>query len=189
MALTNNDQLANRLGLLRSHGITRDSALMTEPIHGPWHYQQVDLGFNYRMTDIQAALGVSQMKRLEGYVIRRHQIAQKYNDLLADLPLTLPWQDPSSISAYHLYVIRLQLDRITLSHREVFEALRAREIMVNLHYIPVHTQPYYQEKGFNYGDYPSSETYYRESISIPIYPAMTDLEQIQTAKALREIVG
>jgi UDP-4-amino-4,6-dideoxy-N-acetyl-beta-L-altrosamine transaminase len=189
MALTNNDQLANRLALLRSHGITRDPALMTEPMHGPWHYQQVDLGFNYRMTDIQAALGVSQMKRLEGYVIRRHQIAQRYNHLLADLPLTLPWQDPSSISAYHLYVIRLQLDRIRVSHREVFEALRARGIMVNLHYIPVHTQPYYRGMGFNYGDYPCSEKYYSESISIPIYPAMTDLEQIQTANAIREIVG
>jgi UDP-4-amino-4,6-dideoxy-N-acetyl-beta-L-altrosamine transaminase len=188
MALTNNDQLANRLGLLRSHGVTRDPALMTQPMHGPWHYQQVDLGFNYRMTDIQAALGVSQMNRLEGYVIRRHQIAHRYNDLLAGLPLTLPWQDPNSISAYHLYVIRLQLDRITLSHREVFEALRAREIMVNLHYIPVHTQPYYQEKGFNYGDYPCSETHYKESISIPIYPAMSDLEQIQTTNAIREIV-
>lgn len=189
MALTNNDQLANRLALLRSHGITRDPALMTEHMHGSWHYQQVDLGFNYRMTDIQAALGVSQMKRLEGYVIRRHQIAQRYNDLLADLPLTLPWQDPSSISAYHLYVIRLQLDRIRVSHREVFEALRARGIMVNLHYIPVHTQPYYREMGFDYGDYPCSESYYRESISIPIYPAMTDLEQNQTANAIREIIG
>lgn len=189
MVLTNSDQLATRLGLLRSHGVTRDPTLMTQPTDGPWHYQQVDLGFNYRMTDIQAALGVSQMKRLEGYVIRRHQIAQRYNHLLADLPLTLPWQDPSSISAYHLYVIRLQLDRIRVSHREVFEALRARGIMVNLHYIPVHTQPYYRGMGFNYGDYPFSESYYRESISIPIYPAMTDLEQNQTANAIREIIG
>jgi UDP-4-amino-4,6-dideoxy-N-acetyl-beta-L-altrosamine transaminase len=189
MVLTNNDELASRLGLLRSHGITRDPTAMTEPMHGPWHYQQVALGFNYRMTDIQAALGVSQMKRLEGYVIRRHQIAQRYNELLADLPLTLPWQDPNSISAYHLYVIRLQLDRITLSHREVFEALRAREIMVNLHYIPVHTQPHYRDIGFNYGDFPCSERYYSESISIPIYPAMTDFEQTQTANVIREIIA
>ena len=189
MALTNNDELATRLGLLRSHGVTRDPALMTQPMHGPWHYQQVDLGFNYRMTDIQAALGVSQMERLEDYVARRHQIARMYSELLADLPLTLPWQDPNSTSAYHLYVVRLQLNRITRSHREVFEALRAKEIMVNLHYIPVHTQPYYRKMGFNDGDYPCSEQYYGEAISIPIYPAMTNLEQIKTVNALREIIG
>jgi len=188
MALTNNDELATRLGLLRSHGVTRDPVLMTQPVHGPWHYQQVELGFNYRMTDIQAALGVSQMKRLEDYVVRRHQIAQMYSELLADLPVTLPWQDPDSISAYHLYVVRLQLNRIKRSHREVFEALRAKEIMVNLHYIPVHTQPYYRKMGFNYGDYPCSEQYYGESISIPIYPAMTNLEQIKTVNAIREII-
>jgi UDP-4-amino-4,6-dideoxy-N-acetyl-beta-L-altrosamine transaminase len=188
MALTNNDQLATRLGLLRSHGITRDSAMMTQPIHGPWHYQQVALGFNYRMTDIQAALGVSQMKRLECYVTRRHQIAKRYNELLADLPLILPWQGPNCLSAHHLYVVRLQLDRIALSHREVFEALRANEIMVNLHYIPVHTHPYYRKMGFNYGDYPCSEQYYEESISIPIYPTMTDLQQTKTINAIREII-
>jgi UDP-4-amino-4,6-dideoxy-N-acetyl-beta-L-altrosamine transaminase len=188
MALTNDDELATRLALLRSHGITRDPALMTQSMDGPWYYQQVALGFNYRMTDIQAALGVSQMKRLEGYVTRRHQIAQRYNELLADLPLTLPWQDPNSLSAYHLYVVRLQLDRITLSHREVFEALRANEIMVNLHYIPVHTQPYYRKMGFKNGDYPCSEKYYNESISIPIYPTMTNLEQIQIINVIRDVI-
>jgi UDP-4-amino-4,6-dideoxy-N-acetyl-beta-L-altrosamine transaminase len=188
MALTNNNELATRLGLLRSHGITRDPAMLTQPVDGPWHYQQVALGFNYRMTDIPAALGISQMTRLNGYVERRQAIAQRYNDLLKDLPLTLPWQHPDSYSAYHLYVVRLQLDRIECSHRQVFEALRAKEIMVNLHYIPVHTQPYYQKMGFGHGDFPCSEQYYREAISLPIYPGITDMSQIQVCNAIREIL-
>jgi UDP-4-amino-4,6-dideoxy-N-acetyl-beta-L-altrosamine transaminase len=189
MALTNNDELATSLGLLRSHGITRDPALMTEPMHGPWYYQQVALGYNYRMTDMQAVLGVSQMTRLTRYVERRHEIAQRYNELLADLPLTLPWQHPDSYSAYHLYVIRLQLDRIKATHLQVFEALRAKDIMVNLHYIPVHTQPYYQGMGFKAGDFPAAEQYYREAISIPMHPTLTDAEQEQVVTALREAMG
>ncbi len=189
MALTNDDELATRLGLLRSHGITRDSELMTQPMDGPWYYQQVALGFNYRITDIQAALGASQMTRLDGYVQRRHQIAQRYNELLADLPLTLPWQHPDSHSAYHLYVVRLQLDRIQPSHRQVFEALRAKHIMVNLHYIPVHTQPYYQNMGFKPGDFPEAEQYYREAISIPMHVNLTDAEQAFVVNALHEAMG
>lgn len=189
MALTNSDELATRLGLLRSHGITRDPALMTEPMHGPWYYQQVTLGYNYRMTDLQAALGVSQMTRLTHYVERRHEIAQRYNELLADLPLTLPWQHPDSYSAYHLYVIRLQLDKIGKTHLQVFEALRAKDIMVNLHYIPVHTQPYYQQMGFKAGDFPQAEQYYREAISIPMHPTLTDKEQLTVVQALREAIG
>ena len=186
MALTNSDELATRLGLLRSHGITRDPALMTRPMDGPWYYQQVALGFNYRMTDIQAALGVSQMTRLDNYIMRRHQIARRYNELLANLPITLPWQHPDSHSAYHLYVVRLQLDQIQLSHREVFEALRAKDIMVNLHYIPVHTQPYYQNMGFKLGDFPEAEQYYREAISIPMHINLTDEDQDFVVSALRE---
>lgn len=186
MALTNDDELATRLGLLRSHGITRDPALMTEPMHGPWYYQQVALGYNYRMTDIQAALGVSQMTRLTQYVGRRHEIAQRYNQLLSNLPITLPWQHPDSYSAYHLYVIRLQLDKINTTHLQVFEALRAKDIMVNLHYIPVHTQPYYQQMGFKQGDYPEAERYYREAISIPMHPTLTESEQDTVINALKE---
>jgi UDP-4-amino-4,6-dideoxy-N-acetyl-beta-L-altrosamine transaminase len=189
MALTNSAELANRLGLLRSHGITRDPALMTEPMHGPWYYQQVALGFNYRMTDMQAALGVSQMTRLTGYVKRRHEIAQRYNELLADLPLTLPWQHPDSYSAYHLYVVRLQLDKISASHLQVFEALRTKDIMVNLHYIPVHTQPYYQKMGFKQGDFPNAEQYYREAISIPMHVNLTDEDQQLVVGSLREAMG
>lgn len=189
MALTNNDELATRLGLLHSHGITRDPILMTQPMDGPWYYQQVALGFNYRMTDIQAALGVSQMTRLTKYVKRRHEIAQRYNELLADLPLTLPWQHPDGYSAFHLYVIRLHLDKIQPTHCQVFEHLRANSILVNLHYIPVHTQPYYQKMGFRPGDYPEAERYYRETISIPIYPTLTDEQQDEVVATLKEAMG
>lgn len=188
MALTNSDALATSLSLLRSHGITRDPALMTHSLDGPWYYQQVALGYNYRMTDMQAALGVSQMTRLSQYVALRHQIAQRYNALLADLPLTLPWQHPDSYSAYHLYVIRLQLEKTSVTHLQVFEALRAKDILVNLHYIPVHTQPYYQKMGFNAGDFPQAESYYAEAISIPMYPAMTEAQQGEVVTALREIL-
>ncbi len=186
MALTNSDELATRLGLLRSHGITRDSALMTEPMHGPWYYQQVALGYNYRMTDMQAALGVSQMTRVAQYVAKRHEIAQCYDQLLANMPITLPWQHPDSYSAYHLYVIRLQLDKINTTHLQVFEALRSKDIMVNLHYIPVHIQPYYQQMGFKQGDYPEAEQYYREAISIPMHPTLTAEEQDYVVCSVKE---
>ncbi len=189
MALTNSAELATRLGLLRSHGITRDPELMTEPMHGPWHYQQVALGYNYRMTDVQAALGVSQMTRLNDYVKRRHEIAQRYNELLADLPLTLPWQHSDSHSAYHLYVVRLQLDKISITHRQVFEALRAKDIMVNLHYIPVHTQPYYRQLGFKQGDFPVAEQYYREAVSIPMHVNLTDANLQYVTRSLCEAIG
>lgn len=189
MALTNDDELATRLGLLRSHGITRDPALMTKDMEGPWYYQQVALGYNYRMTDMQAVLGVSQMTRLHSYVRRRHEIAERYNRLLADLPLTLPWQHPDSYSAWHLYVVRLQLDRIKASHLEVFEAMRARDILVNLHYIPVHTQPWYRKMGFRDGDFPQAEQYYREAISIPMHPTLTDAEQDLVVDVLREALA
>ncbi|GAB5351847.1 UDP-4-amino-4-deoxy-L-arabinose--oxoglutarate aminotransferase [Qipengyuania sp. 483] len=189
MAVTNDDDLATRLGLLRSHGITREPDLMKGPMDGPWYYQQVALGYNYRMTDLQAALGVSQLSRLSDFVARRHEIAARYNDLLADLPIAQPWQNPESYSAFHLYVIRLQLDKIGRSHREVFEYLRERQILVNLHYIPVHTQPYYRQFGFRDGDYPEAEQYYREAISIPMHPSLSDEDQDRVVGALREVVA
>ena len=188
MALTNSRELAIRLGLLRSHGITRDSDLMTQPMDGPWHYQQILLGYNYRLTDLQAALGVSQLNRLHQYVARRHEIAERYNNLLSDIPLTLPRQHHDSYSAFHLYVIRLQLDKITSTHLKVFEGLRAKNIMVNLHYIPVHTQPFYQKMGFKLGDFPNAEQYYREAISIPIHPRLTADEQDFVVSTLRELI-
>ena len=189
MAVTNDDELAQRLGLLRSHGITREPELMTQPMDGAWYYQQVTLGFNYRMTDLQAALGTSQMQRLEHYVARRHQLAHRYNELLAELPLTLPWQHPDSYSGLHLYVIRLQADKVGRSHHEVFEYLRSKEIMVNLHYIPVHTQPYYQQMGFKAGDFPEAERYYAEAISIPMFPTLTEAQQNEVVAALYEALA
>jgi UDP-4-amino-4,6-dideoxy-N-acetyl-beta-L-altrosamine transaminase len=176
MALTNDPALADRMALLRSHGITRDPSKMTREPDGPWYYQQIDLGFNYRMTELQAALGLSQMQRLDEFVARRHAIAKRYDEALADSPVTIPWQHPDSYSGLHLYVIRLQLDRINRNHRQVFEALRAQGIGVNIHYIPVHTQPHYQRMSFNW-DFPEAERYYTEAISLPIYPALSLAEQ------------
>jgi dTDP-4-amino-4,6-dideoxygalactose transaminase len=189
MALTNDDGLAERMNLLRSHGITRDPNLMTGEPDGPWYYQQVDLGFNYRMTELQAALGVSQMQRLDDFVSRRHELAKRYDRLLADLPVTLPWQHPDSYSGLHLYVIRLQLDNINRSHREVFEALKEQGIGVNLHYIPVHTHPYYCQMGFKGEDFPQSMAYYREAISLPMFHGLTEQQQDRVVKVLTEILG
>jgi len=188
MAVTNNENYAEKMALLRSHGITRTPSLMTKPMEGSWYYQQVDLGFNYRMTDLQAALGGSQMSRLSHYVARRHEIAKRYNKLLADLPVITPWQSKDGHSAFHLYVIRLKLNEIERSHGEVFEALRGKEIMVNLHYIPVHTQPYYQSMGFAMGDFPRAEKYYSEAISIPLFPTLQDAEQDYVVASLKELL-
>jgi UDP-4-amino-4,6-dideoxy-N-acetyl-beta-L-altrosamine transaminase len=189
MALTNDDSLAERMTLYRSHGITRDPALMTHAPDGPWYYQQITLGYNYRMSDLQAALGVSQMQRLNHYIARRHDIATRYNQELSKLPLILPTQASYGHSAYHLYVIRLDLDAIApLTHAQVFQSLRDRGILVNLHYIPVHTQPYYQAMGFRWGDFPQAEAYYKNAISIPMYPTMSDDDQTQVIQALHEIL-
>ena len=189
MAVTNNDKLAEKLALLRSHGMTRTPSLMTKPMEGSWYYQQVDLGFNYRMTDLQGALGASQMERLVHYVARRHELAKRYDRLLGNLPVVTPWQHKDGYSAFHLYVIRLKLDQIIYSHVEVFEALRAKEIMVNLHYIPVHTQPYYQKMGFKEGDFPAAERYYAEAISIPMYPTLTVQQQDEVIEVLQEVLS
>ncbi|WP_150303093.1 UDP-4-amino-4,6-dideoxy-N-acetyl-beta-L-altrosamine transaminase [Pseudomonas saliphila] len=189
MALTNDDTLASRMALLRSHGITRDQELMTHEPDGAWYYQQVDLGFNYRMTELQAALGVSQMERLDQFVARRHELARRYNGLLSNLPVLTPWQHPDSYSGLHLYVIRLKLDQIQATHREVFESLREQGIGVNLHYIPVHTQPYYRRMGFKAGDFPQAEQYYAEAISLPMFQTMTDVQQDEVVAAVREAVG
>ncbi len=188
MAMTNSLELATKLELLRSHGITRDTSLMTKTADGPWYYEQINLGLNYRMTDLQAALGVSQMQRLDSFVTKRHDLAQRYNELLKDLPITLPWQHDDSYSGLHLYVIRLQLDKIDKTHLEVFEGMRAAGILVNLHYIPVHMQPYYQELGFEVGQFPQAEQYYKEAISIPMFPTMTDEQQNEVVNKLKELL-
>ncbi len=184
MVLTNDAALADKMALLRSHGITRDPGQMTHESDGPWYYQQIDLGFNYRMTELQAALGVSQMERLDQYVARRHQLARRYDELLSTLPVTTPWQHADSYSGLHLYVIRLQLENIPKTHRQVFESLREQGVGVNLHYIPVHTQPYYAQMGFKPEDFPASQSYYREAISIPMFQTMSDEQQDQVVRAI-----
>lgn len=189
LAVTNRADLAERMGLLRSHGITRDPQKMIGEPDGPWYYQQIDLGFNYRMTEMQAALGISQLKRLDEYVARRHEIAARYDELLSDLPVVTPYQHRDSYSGLHLYVIRLQLDRISRSHLEVFEALRHQGIGVNLHYIPVHLQPYYRHLGFLPGAFPEAEQYYREAISLPMFPLLSADDQKQVVGALKEALS
>ena len=187
-ALTNSKELADKMALLRSHGITRDPELMRGESHGGWYYQQIDLGFNYRMTELQAALGVSQMKRLNEFVSARHELAQGYYTKLDNLPVILPYQLPDTYSGLHLFVIRLKLDDIPLSHQQVFNALRERGIGVNLHYIPVHTQPYYQDLGFAEGEFPESEQYYREAISLPMFHGMTEAQQNAVVDVLTDIL-
>ena len=189
MALTNDDDLAGKMNLHRSHGVTRDQNLMTHESDGLWYYQQVELGYNYRMTELQAALGISQMERLDAFVERRHELAKRYDKSLRGLPLTTPWQHPGSYSGLHLYVIRLHLKKINATHREVFESLHAQGVGVNLHYIPVHTQPFYQDLGFRWGDYPEAERYYGEAISLPMYQGLTDQQQDRVAEALVIALG
>jgi UDP-4-amino-4,6-dideoxy-N-acetyl-beta-L-altrosamine transaminase len=189
MVTTNNQDLYDRLIRFRSHGITRDPRFMEGESDGPWYYQQLELGYHYRITDLQAALGSSQMERLDDFVNRRHELVERYNVELKGLPLTTPYQHPDTYPSWHLYPIRLQLDRIKLSHREVFEALRAAEIGVNVHYIPVHTQPYYQRLGFKWGDFPESERYYQEEISLPLYYSLSDGRQDRVIAVLREILS
>ncbi|MDR7920718.1 UDP-4-amino-4,6-dideoxy-N-acetyl-beta-L-altrosamine transaminase [Thermosynechococcus sp. GLH187] len=187
--LTNDPDLYQRLIRLRSHGITRDPQHMVSDSHGPWYYQQLELGFNYRMSDLQAALGLQQLQRLDQFVERRRFLAQRYHQSLADLPLTLPFQHPDTRSSWHLYIIRLKRDQIQASHREVFEALRSLGIGVNLHYIPVHTQPYYQQLGFQWGDFPNAEAYYQEAISLPLYYGLTLAQQDQVIQALKQVLA
>lgn len=189
MALTKDENLAKRMQLLRNHGITRKADEMTQVPDGPWYYQQIELGFNYRMTDIQAALGLSQMLRLDEFVTRRHAIAKRYDEALACLPLITPWNSPDSYSGLHLYVIRLKLTHIRKTHRQVFEALHAEGIGVNLHYIPVYRQPYYSGLGFQPGFWPEAEKYYAEAISLPMYSALTDVQQDQVLRSLGKVMS
>lgn len=181
-ATTRDPDLAARMARLRSHGITRDPREMTHAPDGPWYYQQIELGWNYRMTDIHAALGRSQLERLHDYVARRNTLAERYDRRFADLPLTRPGRSPGVLSAFHLYVVRVPASR----HRAIFDGLRARGIGVNLHYIPVHLQPYYQALGFRAGDYPEAERYYAEAISLPLFPTLDEAMQDEVIAAVAE---
>lgn len=183
-ALTNDDRLAARMRLLRSHGITREPAEMEGGAGEPWAYQQIDLGFNYRLTDLQAALGLSQLTRLDEFIARRQLLARRYDGMLAGLPLLTPHQDPHNQSALHLYPVQVDTAACGRSRREVFDALRAAGIGVNVHYIPVHTQPYYRRLGFRDGDFPVAEAYYARALSLPLYYGLTTAEQDRVVAAL-----
>lgn len=185
LVLTNSERLYYKLKRLRSHGITREENLMDVPSDGPWYYQQIELGFNYRMTDIQAALGASQLRRLDEFVERRRILAWRYDRLLDGLPLIRPWQHPDSSSSWHLYIIRLP----SHERRRVFDALREAGMWVNVHYIPVHLQPYYRHMGFNPGDFQEAENYYAEAISLPLFPGLTEGQQDQVVAVLKGVVG
>ena len=186
IATTNDSKLAQKMQLLRSHGITRDESLMTAESHGDWYYQQLELGFNYRMSELHAALGISQLKRLHEFVGNREAKAATYNEKLTKLPLTLPYQSINTKSSWHLYIIRLQLNKINKSHTQIFNALREAGILVNLHYIPVHLQPYYQKLGFNAGDFPIAEQYYKDAISIPLFAQLSDADQHHIIQTLEQ---
>ena len=188
MAATNDAQLDKCMRLLRSHGITRDAQDMTHPSDGPWYYQQIELGYNYRMTDLQAALGLSQMQRLDSFVNKRHALADRYNQLMQALPVITPWQLPDSYSGLHLYVIRLELTHIAKSHRDVFEELRHAGVGVNLHYIPVYQQPYYAKRGFPKDYCPRAEQYYATAVSLPLYPGLSESMQDSVVAELRKLV-
>ncbi len=188
MALCNDSKLARKMRCLRSHGITREKEHMTEKPHGPWYYQQRELGFNYRMTDLQAALGSSQLKKLACFISRRKELARRYDQLLADQPIGLPWQHKDTFSARHLYVIRLQLDAIEYTHKQIFIGLREKGIGVNLHYIPIHLQPFYKSFGFKKGDFPNAEQYYREAISLPLFASMSEQQQSKVCDILIDLL-
>lgn len=189
MAVTNNEKLAKRMQLLRSHGVTRDPKLMLHNKNEPWYYEQINLGFNYRMTDLQAALGLSQLTRLTDFVEKRHYLASAYNKELQDLPLILPFQHKDTFSSYHLYVIQVNTHRTSLPRNILFKKLQNANIGVNLHYIPVHTQPYYQSLGFLRGNFPRSEHYADHAISLPMYPGLTEEEQKYIINQLKLFLG
>lgn len=186
MVLTNNEDLYKNLCLYRSHGITRDASLMTHEADGPWYYQQIELGYNYRMTELQAALGFSQMDRLDEFVARRRYLVDRYNELLQDLPVVTPHVLEGANPSWHLYMVRVDFSRAKLDKVQLFEEMKKRGIVLNLHYIPVHTQPYYQELGFKQGDFPQSEKYYEEIFTLPLYYGMTDEQQDDVVAALRD---
>ncbi|KZL01868.1 MULTISPECIES: UDP-4-amino-4,6-dideoxy-N-acetyl-beta-L-altrosamine transaminase [unclassified Pseudovibrio] len=187
-AVTQDQHLAQKLSLLRSHGITRDEKLMTHEKDGQWYYQQVMLGFNYRMTELQAALGRSQMTRLRDFVEVRNKFAVQYDALLSKLPLDTPVRSSDTYSSFHLYIIQLQIDQISKTHETVFSELRDAGIGVNLHYIPIHIQPYYQNLGFRPGDFPNAEAYYSKSLSIPLHSGMCDEDVHRVVNSLKEVL-
>lgn len=188
MAMTNNETLARKMQRLRSHGITREASEMTHSPDGPWYYQQIELGFNYRITDLQAALGRTQLQCLDRFLARRWALSLGYSEMLKGLPVLRPTVISDRTSSWHLYVIRLELGEIKRTHREVFECLRGAGIGVNLHYIPIYLQPYYRRMGFAPGYCPAAEQYYAEAISLPMYADLSDGDQQKVVAALKSLV-
>ena len=189
MALTNDQGLIKKMARLRSHGITRYPEEMTHAPDGPWYYQQIELGFNYRMTEIQAALGLSQLHRLDSFVTERHAIAKRYDELLSNKGITVPWQSPESYSAFHLYIVRVPVGHLTLIRNAAFDSLRSGGVGVNLHYIPVYQQPYFEKKGFERSNFPEAEQYYKEAISLPMYPGLTLKDQQEVVQLMTGVTG
>tara|TARA_B110000495_G_scaffold200921_1_gene217164 strand:- start:20 stop:1177 length:1158 start_codon:yes stop_codon:yes gene_type:complete len=188
LATTNQKELAEKMQLFRAHGITREPKLMTKKTEGGWYYQQVELGFNYRMNDLQAALGIAQMKRLDKFITIRHSLKQRYDELLKDLPLITPAQSSDSYSSLHLYPVQLKLEQLSKAHNQIFDELRKNGVGVNLHYIPIHMQPYFQNMGFKKGNFPIVEDYYSRAISIPIYQGLTTELQDKVVKVLKDLL-
>lgn len=188
MAVTNDLSVAKKMERLRSHGITRDTECMNSESHGPWYYQQIELGFNYRMTDMQAALGCSQMQKLDGYIQQRQRLCKQYNELLNDLPVILPVQYADSYSALHLYPIQISNNAKKLQRKFIFNQLRKAGIGVNVHYIPVHLQPFYQQLGFKENDFPNALEYYQRALSLPMYSTLSDKQQLEVVSALKNIL-
>ena len=188
LATTNQQELAEKMQLFRAHGITREPKLMTKKTEGGWYYQQIELGFNYRMNDLQAALGIAQMKRLDKFITIRHSLKQRYDELLKDLPLITPAQSSDSYSSLHLYPVQLKLEQLSKAHNQIFDELRKNGVGVNLHYIPIHMQPYFQNMGFKKGNFPIVEDYYSRAISIPIYQGLTTELQDKVVKVLKDVL-
>jgi UDP-4-amino-4,6-dideoxy-N-acetyl-beta-L-altrosamine transaminase len=188
LATTNCEKLSQKMQRLRSHGITRNKSEMVMQLEGEWSYQQIDLGYNYRMTELQAALGISQMSRLDKFIARRQVLRKQYDKLLDQEKLILPLQNEESCSSMHLYPVLLNNSTDFLQRSRIFTELRKRNIGVNVHYIPVHTQPYYLGLGFKHGDYPNSEHYYRHTISLPLYYGLSDDDQIYVVNELTKLM-
>ncbi len=188
IATTNDENIAERLRLFCNHGVTRDLNLLNKMSKGEWYYQQIDLGFNYRLTDIQAALGVSQMERIDEFIRKRHILQERYDLLLKDIPVIRPFQNIDSYSALHLYPIQIDTSKVSKNRKQIFDDLRKKGIGVNVHYIPIHTQPYYQKFGFRVGDFPNSESYYSAAISLPIYSSMALEQQDTVCSVLKEVI-
>lgn len=188
LATTNSKQLADKMNQLRTHGINRDKELMIGQSEGEWFYQQVDLGFNYRMTELNAALGISQLKRLNNFVESRRKLKKRYDDFLNDLPIVRPFQIKNSNSSFHLYPIQIKLNDVKKSRKQIFDLMRQNDIGVNIHYIPIHRQPYFSKLGFKLGDFPNAEKYYSRALSIPLFPSMSEEQQIKVVDTLKMVL-